>query len=770
MDIRDILNGAASPMMHSAPSANSNTVIPEETYPDGFFDDEEEFDEQTEDPNFQDNLAEELDESYLDKLASGFRGDIEDDETDRQPWMDMVSNVQEQIGIGEDSNYEEPFPGASSVVYPLITKAQIQFQARALPEIFPNDPVKALVIGNTNEELDQQAERVSGVMNYQIQYQDPGNKKDFRKMLWWLPLVGSAFRYVSHDPLKNINIVRFVPAGDLIVPYATTSLADAYRITHRFRDSRNDIIKLMRAGFYRDVDLFEGSNTVAYDGGDDSDNAVTQLRDASDGTTPHSDNSTNGQSQVCYNIYTYCDLRGYEDTDDDGNETGIALPYVFTMHEPTGKILAIRRNWKQDDEYKTQRVYFSHYKFQEGAGFYGSGLPHLIGSLQEATTGALRAFGDSMAFSLLQGGFKLKDAKISGNQTMKPGGYLDVDMDTEDINRAIKPLNFPAPTPQAMAYIEMLRREAEGIVSTTDIMTGDSSPQNAPVGSTLAMIEQANKVISAQHKSLYESLSEELQILADLNYDFLPDEDEFAVPGKAGIIRRADFDGKIDVIPTADPSVSSFQQRQAIDQATLQIFSIPEFKPYAKEAGYPLLRRMLKNLNVPNIDEIMISEDEFIQMQQQAQQTPPPPDPNLIKAQVAQADSQTKAQVAASDAQLEQAKLEIDRLRLELEDKAIDMKFATDDKMINARYMGTVMPALQQSSDALAMQNIMHEQQKEIQQNDQRHQQMMQQAAAQQAMQQQAVEPTAEPVQEPEPVESEKQGMLKRLMNKIRGK
>lgn len=799
--IQDILRGASSPQLQQSPSPQM--PIPEEVYPDNFFDDDEEetFNEQSEDPNFQANLAEGMSESYLTKLSTQFRNEIDDDETDRQPWMDMVSNVQAQIGIGEESNYEEPFPGCSSVVYPLFVKAQIQFTARAMPEIFPNDPVKGVILGDTNEMLEEQSERVADVMNYQYQYQDPDNKKDFARMLTWLPYVGSAFRYASHDPITNKNIVRYIPAGDLIVAYATTSLTNAYRITHRFRDSKNDILKLQQAGFYRDVELF-ADNTAVGDDDEEKDNSVRTLRDTADGSTPDSDSSTSGQNQTCFNIYTYCDLEGYEDCCDKGEMTGIALPYVFTMHEATGKILAIRRNWKQDDEYKTQRIYFAHYKYHEGLGFYGAGLPHLIGSIQTAITGALRSFGDSMAFSIMQGGFKLKSCKISGSQKMGPGDFLDVDAEgVDDVGKAIKPMNFPAPTPQVLQYIELLTKVAEDIISIGDLMTGDQSSQNAPVGSTLAIIEQATKVISAQHKSLIESLSEEFRIMYDLNYDFLPDEDQFVVPGKAGVIRRSDFDGKVGVIPTADPSVSSFQQRQAIDQATMQLSQVPGFSQYFKEAGYPLLRRMLKNLNVPDLDGILLNEEE-VQQQQLQQQQNPQPNPDQIKAQVMQQDSQTKAQTAQAnaqqmqaDGQLEQAKLEIEKLKLALQEKQIDMKYATDDKMIDARFLGTVAPALQQSSDALAMQNIGHEQEKAIQQQDQQHQMTMQRMQAAQAAQQQASAPMSAPAEgkatpeapDPQamhdqmmaaqhgaaqapPATPDKQGMLMQLMNKIRGR
>lgn len=815
-NIHDILAGAAAPQLQTAPTPLA-PMIQQETYPDDFFDDgdvEETFDEQAEDSSFQENLAEGMSESYLDQLASEFRSEIDDDETDRKPWMDMISNVQEQIGIGEDSNYEEPFPGCSTVVFPLFVKAQIQFTSRAMPEIFPDDPVKGLVLGSETPELEAQSDRVADTMNYQYQYQDPENKEDFAKMLTWLPYTGSAFRYVSHDPIRNINIVRYVPGGDLIVPYATTSLRSAYRFSYRFSDSKNDIIKLQRAGFYRDVDLFDNVGKGAFGSDEDSQNAVETLRDASDGMTADSDSSTNGQNQTCYNVYTYRDLEGFEDTDESGEMTGIALPYVFTMHAATGKILAIRRNWKEDDEYRLQRVYFSHYQYHKGLGFYGFGLPHLLGSIQTAVTGALRAFGDSMAFSLLQGGFKLKGAKVSGDQIMKPGQYLDIDADIEDISKAIKPINFPTPSPIVIEYIQLLTKIAEEIISIGDLMTGDSSPQNSPVGSTLAMIEQANKVISAQHKSLYESLSNELQIMYDLNYDFLPEEDQFIIPGKAGVILRSDFDGKVGVLPTADPSVSSFQQRMAVDQAAMQLASIPEFKPFVKEGGYPLLMRMLKNIQFQNVESCFVSEQDAVQMIQQQQQNPPP-NPELMKVQVMQQDSQVKAQTAQANAQQSQAQLQMDQQKmqmdaqkaqsdsqlaqmqmkvdaaqmqldamtkkteLQLQEKQMDMKNASDNKMIDARFLGSVAPNLMIASDSLATEQdskVLSDDGGKSQaaptpapqltpQQQALHNQVI--AATQQHMQGMQANPNQPAPQMP--VNPDKQNLLKRIMNKIRG-
>ncbi len=791
--LHDMLGIQAPPILPTMSGMPESQLSPEVLPPDFFENDDEEFDGQLESDlvDFQENLAENMDSAFLESLSAELVEAVESDLDARQPWMDMIAKVKEQMGIGEDSSYEEPFPGASSVTYPIIVKAQIQFQARALPQIFPNDPAKAVVIGESTPVLEEQADRVADVLNYQIQYLDPGNRKDFRKMLWWLPLTGSTFRYVFHDPLKDINMVRFVPVDDFIVPYGTRCLEDASRFTHRFYDTKNDMMKLQNMGFYLECDLQEDDNYSD----DDKDNPVQRIRDDVDGEERTSvSTGRNTAMQECYNIYVDYDLPQYEDLDEEGQPTGIGLPYVVTIHVKSQKVLAIRRNWKQFDNLRQKRIYFAHYQYQEGPGFYGSGLPHLIGSLQEATTGALRSFGDAMAFSLLQGGWKLKDAKMAGDQTMSPGQFQDVDASIDDINKAIKVANFPAPSPQALEYIKMLDAEAQTIVSIQDIMTGDSSPQNSPVGTTLAMIEQASKVITAQHKSLYESFSEELSILSDLNYDFLPDNDNFAMPGKVGVIQRTDFDGSIDVQPTADPSVASFQQRQAIDQATLQIAQIPPFQPFFRDQGFELCRRILKNLGVPSLDEIMITPEEFMQQKQQAQANPPPPSPDQIKAQVMQQDSQVKAQTAQanqaqmqldqqkmqSDAMMAQMQMKLDaqqqmidaankKTELQLQEKQMDMKNASDNKMIDARFLGSVAPTLMEASDSLAT-----EQDSKVLSDDGAkttpEPAPAQLTPQQQQLHNQAIAATQQHMQNMQPQQpNPKQNILMRLMNKIRG-
>jgi hypothetical protein len=727
-----------------------NQMIPQESMPlesDDLLEmpgePEEDFSEQTEESYFQRNLAEELDDATLNRIAGELITMVEEDIQSMEPWMDKVAHVGEQIGIGYGDMYDEPFPGCSTVVYPIITKAQLQFVARAFPEIFRPQPADAVVVGQSTADLEAQSKRVADTINYQITYQDPGNKKDFRKMLWWLPLTGSTFRYVYHDSVRDMNMVRFVQVEDFIVPYNTISLEDSSHFTHRLREMDNDLKKLMNNGFYRDVDVGDGEGSDL----SDADNPVQKMRDDSDGKMIM-ESSYHNKSHEIYRVYCYYDLDGLEDVSEEGEFTGVGLPYVIDVHVQSRTILSIRYNYKEDDELKMMRIYYAHYKYQEGPGFYGSGLPHLIGSIQEATTGAMRAFGDSLSFALLPAGWKTEDAKFSGSSVMAPGQFVDVSMNIDDLNKAIKIAQFAPPPGICMQYIEMLDNQAQTIVSTQNIMTGDSNPVGAPVGTTLAMIEQAQKLITDQHQSLYESFSEELRILSDLNFDFLPDELMFALPGGVGIMRRADFSDQIDVIPTANPSVASFQQRQAMDQAAMQMFQM--FPQFFRNKGYDLVRRVMTNLQQPDLDSIFLNEQEALQVINQ----PPPPTPDQVRAQIdgqkvqiSQQEQQIYAQSEMADKQLESRRLDIE------EGKAIG-DFVLRDKEIDARFIGNAMPGFFETVDQAAVGKITE---------------MMVQSQPQ---------PQMPPPQQPEPqqapapeeaVSPPQEGILRRLMNKIRG-
>lgn len=753
-----------------------SAVLPPDFFNISPDDQDEDIETQEADPDFQQNLAEVLDESVLDAIATDLLGKIEDDITSSEPWMDRIAEVMEQIGITDSESMEEPFPGSSSAIWPMITKAMIQFQARALPELFPANPASAIVVGKDTPELLAQANRVEDCINYQITYQDRGNFDDFSKMLWWLPIAGSVLRKVYHDPIRNQNIARMVRVEDFIISFSTTSLHDSPRYTHRIIESHNTLLKLMQSGYYREIDIPE---TTAYNGM--ADNPVQELRNISDGKNQNASDYGSDYNHIQYESYTYYDIPGLEDMNEEGNPTGIALPYIITMNTDSKKVLSIYRNWKQHDPLKEKRICFAHYKYQEGPGFFGAGLAHLIGPLQIACTGALRGYGDALAFSILPCGWKSKDAKLSGTEYMQPGKFQDVDMVLDDINKAIKIAQFPPPPPSVTAYIEMLSAQAEEIVSTQNILMGANQPANMPVGTMLAMVEQSTKVISGQHKALHASFSEELRILGELNYDFLPDDDVFMMPGKEGVIKRSDFDCRVHIIPTADPTVASFQQRQAIDQALMQLMQLSNQVVQAAVQFpiqifdvYKVIERLARNMKVPGLDMLMTSEDEFNKMviqytQQQAQQQAQQPNPVQIQTQLAQQSLQIeqaqvqiegqKAQAAGvkaqsdmqksqADIQLRQADLELRKQELELEKRAQDLTFVTNDKATDLR-AGILSPQLVTATNNLSQGLVAQDATDQLREEVKNRQQdtirslamahAMQQNAQQRAMQQQSM-------------------------------
>lgn len=809
--------------------------MPEDHMGDDFFEDS--MDANTTDSadtqavDFSRNLVDELDDITLEELAIDILQKIETDKESRRPHMDMIDKVKDQINIGGETTYEAPFDGAEDVIYPIIAEAQLQFQARALPQVFPVDPAKGVVMGESNELLDEKALRIGDVINYQIQYQDRGNRKDFAQMLWWLPIVGSTFRYGRYDPIRKMNVFRFVSVEDFIVPYKTTSLEDAPHFTRQFYDSANTIRKLQRLGFYsKNVDIGDYGDVD-----DDDSNPVQELKDDSDGMQETADNSKKLVTEKCYDIYIDLDLPGFEDVDPDGNVTplgvdeessGVELPYIVTLHAASKKPLAIRFNWKQGDEMQLKRVPFAHYKYLTGPGFYGNGLPNIIGTLQEAASGVLRAIGDGLGFAMFKGGWKLKNAKMDGERVFRMGEFLDVDSDIDDINKSIKVAEFAPPPSEAFNYLELLDNKAKSMVSIQDVMTGDSNPQNAPVGTTLALIEQASKILTNQHGNLVESFTEELDIMVDLNHDHMPDNVTFMMPGKVIRAQRSDFDDSVAVQPTANPAVASFQQRMAQTQAVAQLAQEPQFAPFFRDKQFPLLRRILGDMDAPAIDEIVITEAEYQAMVQQAAQNPAPPPPEVTKANaamtIAQAkakeidaniqtsqttaikdhmDSQSAAISAAADAKQQDIDNEHKKTDQQLAEKSMDLDYITRNKQIDAQFLGGVAPALMQTTDALATEQSskilsddgegaaitpppMTPQQKAL------HEQMIsaahQHAASIQSQQppmppQQGGAPGQPPAPPPpmppqgmppaqQPQVPVKQGMLAALMNKIRGK
>lgn len=547
-------------------------------------------DRQALEEDFTANLAEVLEEDQLKAIAEDIVEWVETDERSRKPWWEVCKRGLELLGLTEmPADAAELFPGSSKATYPLIAQAVVQFNARSVAEILPpGGPVKATVVGNKTPELQQQADRVADHMNYQLTVEDKGYYPDADQMLMNLPLTGSMFKKVFRNSILDMNQSRTVRPEDFIVPYTATSLEDAPRYTHRIPTQRNDMRKMQASGFYRDVDLVEPTQESP-----DRDDELTEAIDEADNRVPEVDDKS--YRHTVYECHCDYDLPKFEDPD------GIALPYIITIDYDTRTVLSIRRNWRPDDPLKRKRVRFTHHKFIPGPGFYGLGYIHLIGGLADATTGSVRALLDSAAFANMQGGFKSKDAKMAGDVVITPGVWKDVDMTAEELAKSFYTPPFKEPSVAMFQLLGLLVEAGQSFTSTTENMVGDAK-NNGPVGTTVALIEQGSKVYSGIHKRLHFAAGIEFQLLAELNFEHLPDEGyPYDVRGAPREIARADYDGRVDVIPVSDPNIFSSTQRIAIAQALLDLSDrAPDLYDRVE-----VHRRMLDALRVPDPEGVM---------------------------------------------------------------------------------------------------------------------------------------------------------------------
>lgn len=554
------------------------------------------------------NLAEFVDETTLNLLAQTIIEEVEIDKKSREPWNNLyrtgIETIDSQI---EQQDRREPFDGASTVSYPMLSTAVINFQARALSELYPaGGPVKTSIKGKETEEKRAQAKRVTDHMNYQITEEDDAFFDEADQMLFFLPISGSAFKKVYWDTYSNTPVSRFVRPTELIVPYTATSLATAERYTHELLISQNDMKKQMNNGFYRDIVLVLPSMEK---GGEY--NAVDSVDDKADNKTPSYDD--NDYRHTVYESHRYCDLKGFEHKDEEtGEPSGVAIPYIVSVDLDTRKVLSIRRNWKEGDMEFKKRVWFIHFKYLPGVGFYGFGLMHIIGGLQKAATGASRIILDSSAFASLQGGFRSKDVKSkAGIITLTPGEWKDVDMTAEELQKAFYTPPFKEPSPALSNFLQFIVEAGQRVTSTTESMVGDAS-NNGPVGTTLALIEQGSKVYSGIHKRLHNAAKKEYVLRAELNYDNLNHDEEYPyeVEGDSRFIKGSDYDERVDVVPASDPNVFSSTQRIAKAQTLLQI---SESRPDLYNA-YRVHRRMLEAVEISDIDEVLPDPDHIARL------------------------------------------------------------------------------------------------------------------------------------------------------------
>jgi hypothetical protein len=560
--------------------------------------------DELDDAEFDQNLAEVIDEKELARKASELVSFYENDREARSEWEDRYKEglkTLDPAGGMEQGEDERATRGLSVVIHPLIAEAATQFNARAIAEMYPSGgPVKSVIIGSPDEKLEDQARRVREYMNYQITQEMPEYFPDLDQMLFHLPLIGHTFKKVWWDANLDRQCSQFVKAEDFVVAPESKDLYTSPRYTHVIRMPKNDFNRYVKNGYYL---------PTKYGGGDGLDPSGDTIGEI-EGVDQLDDSDDDVMTLLEMHVYDLFDgIDGEEIDEDDVDDNAVAIPYVITIDYDNETVVSVRRNWKQEDDLKKRRDWFVSYKFLPGLGFYGFGLYHMIGGLGRAATGSLRALLDSAAFSNMQGGFKLRGRVQGGEMQINPGEFVDIDATVDDINKAIMPLPFKEPSQSLFNLLEYIVGAGQRFASTADLNIGDANP-NAPVGTTVALIEQGSKAFSAIHKRLHYAQGQEFKLLAALNAENLPDEFRFSQAGASEIIYRSDFDDRIDIVPVSDPNIFSTAQRIAQAQAVLEMArSAPQLHDL-----YEAYKRMYEAIRIPNIDEILKKPEEAVQM------------------------------------------------------------------------------------------------------------------------------------------------------------
>ena len=577
-----------------------------ETLPDGdvLIGDPELDDIEESDSGFDANLAEEIDARELSAKGAELVSFYENDEAARDEWKTRykagLKTLDPDGGLDEGED-ERATRGLSIVVHPLIAEAATQFNAKAIAELYPSGgPIKSVIIGQPDEEIEEQGRRVREFMNYQITQEMPEYFPDLDQMLFHLPLVGQTFKKVWWDVNLDRQCSQFVKAEDFCVAPESKDLYTSPRYTHVIRMPKNDYNRYVQNGYYLQTSD-AGSDDV-----DPADSVIGEI----EGVDEYDDSNDDIITLLEMHVYDLFDgIDGEEMDEEDEDDNAVALPYVITIDYDNQKIVSVRRNWREDDELKKRRDWFVSYKFLPGLGFYGFGLYHMIGGLGKAATGSLRALLDSAAFSNMQGGFKLRGRVTGGDVQVNPGEFVDLDSTVDDVNKAIMPLPFKEPSGSLFNLLGFMVEAGQRFASTADLNVGDVNP-NAPVGSTVALIEQGSKAFSAIHKRLHYSQGQEFKMLAALNAENLPEEFTFSRAGAAETIYAADFDDRIDIVPVSDPNIFSTAQRIAQAQAVLQM---AQAAPQLHDM-YEAYKRMYEAIRIQNIDEILKKPEEAVQM------------------------------------------------------------------------------------------------------------------------------------------------------------
>ena len=543
--------------------------------------------------DFDANLAEYIDGRELQTLAQDLIDDYNKDTRDRKEWIQTYVEGLKLLGLKYEDR-TEPWQGACGVFHPMLTEAVVRFQSEAITETFPAmGPVKTKIIGKETPEKHDASMRVQEDMNYQLTEAMPEYRLEHEKMLWNLPLAGSAFKKVYFDPSKGRQVSMFVPAEDIVVPYGASSLESAERITHVMRKTENEVRKLQEAGFYRDVDL--GEPVIELDD-------IEKQKAEENGVTMTQDNRYR-----LLEMNVELDLPGYEHTNKKGEATGIALPYIVTIDKGTKEILAIRRNWYEDDALHMRRQHYVHYQYIPGFGFYGYGLIHLIGGYAKSATMLIRQLVDAGTLSNLPGGLKSRGLRIKGDDTpIQPGEFRDVDVPSGSIRDNILPLPYKEPSQVLFSLFNQIVQEGRSFASSGDMNVSDMSAQ-APVGTTLAILERTLKVMTAVQARLHYSMKQEFKLLKVIIADYTPDDYDYEPEEGSRFAKRSDYDS-VDVIPVSDPNAATMAQKIVQYQAVLQLAqSAPQLY------NLPLLhRQMIEVLGIKNAQKLVPVEDDEI--------------------------------------------------------------------------------------------------------------------------------------------------------------
>jgi len=541
--------------------------------------------------SFEDNLAEYIPDNELTLLAGELIDAYEEDLSSRKDWIQTYVDGLDLLGMKIEER-TEPWAGACGVTHPLLSEALVKFQSETIMETFPAaGPVKAKIIGKETPEKKAAAERVQTDMNFRLTEEMPEYRPEHERMLWGLGLAGNAFKKVYFDPSWGRQVSLFVPAEDVVIPYGATSLKTAERVTHVMRKSENELRKLQVAGFYLDVDLGDPVNTI-----EEVEKKIAEKLGF---------RATSDDRYRILEMQVDLDLPGYEDVDEDGEETGIALPYIVTIEKNTQTILSIRRNWKPDDELKQKRSHFVHYGYIPGFGFYNFGLIHLIGAFAKSGTSILRQLVDAGTLSNLPGGLKSRGLRVKGDDTpITPGEFRDVDVPSGSIRDNILPLPYKEPSQVLASLMNQIIEEGRNFANAGNIAVSDMSSES-PVGTTLAILEKTLKTMSAIQARIHYSMHEEFRLLKDIIRDYTPEEYAYDPEEGGRQIKQSDYD-QVDVIPVSDPNSATMAQKVVQYQAVLQLATgAPQLY------DLPLLhRQMLDVLGIKNAAKLVPMQDD----------------------------------------------------------------------------------------------------------------------------------------------------------------